>query len=449
LTQLTSKDNNLADINSKRQSFGSSVLGGASSVENVPEIISMKSSLDGSATSRRWRIEQFLKNLVGKKALATPQPPAMAQKTKKSPSEHDLLQPTFHYQQQLQMNPDPTRSNCASSMSLNHERLLNKSTASLNSTSISMVHQKLWSVVPLLSRKEGRSCNNLLQSNDQFDGRKSNMRKCETVLALTHEPLLRRHQQSTAPSTSRSKSHSKSINNLLEPIKPLNRLRNSQSCYVDQESDSSGSGRQQTCSRCSSLLSLAAIGSNYSLNVTNGAFVLKSCKQHHRTHRHRGETSPTLNDENASNSSHNLIENDFNEIEPYEKGENVKAASRRHSSIKFTCKLCLGECSDEKMTKIASCGCSFCTEVSRRHLQHVTQHLNALFRFQCMKAYVEFEISEGAYELSCPDALCSSQGVVSLPEISQLASASLVEKHHRYRLNRGLSFPSVDTLFFK
>lgn len=54
-----------------------------------------------------------------------------------------------------------------------------------------------------------------------------------------------------------------------------------------------------------------------------------------------------------------------------------------------------------------------------------------------MRTYVEFEISEGAYELSCPDALCSSQGVVSLAEISQLASSSLVAKHHRYRLNRG------------
>ena len=57
-----------------------------------------------------------------------------------------------------------------------------------------------------------------------------------------------------------------------------------------------------------------------------------------------------------------------------------------------------------------------------------------------MKAYVEFEISEGAYELSCPDALCSAQGIVSLAEISQLASPSLVAKHHRYRLNRGLFY---------
>lgn len=54
-----------------------------------------------------------------------------------------------------------------------------------------------------------------------------------------------------------------------------------------------------------------------------------------------------------------------------------------------------------------------------------------------MRAYVEFEISEGAYELSCPDALCNAQGIVSLTEIAQLATPSLVAKHHRYRLNRG------------
>lgn len=54
-----------------------------------------------------------------------------------------------------------------------------------------------------------------------------------------------------------------------------------------------------------------------------------------------------------------------------------------------------------------------------------------------MKAYVEFEITAGAYEVSCPDAQCESQGVVSIDEISLLAATSLVTKHYRYRLNRG------------
>lgn len=321
----------------------------------------MKASIDGSTTtSRRWRIEQFLKNLVGKKPLPT-QTPAV-QKVKRSPSEHDLLQ------QQMQQNPDPS-SVCGSMMSLNKERVYNKSTASLNSTSLSMVQQKLWSVVPLLNRKDGNSCSNLLSS--EHAERINNMRKCETVLALTHEPLLRRHQLMAAPSTSAAKNHSKSINNLLEPIRPLNRLRNSQSCYVSHEMDTSEPGRPQTCSRCSSLLSLAAVGSNYSLNVTNSAFVLKNCKQNrsqpHHNHQLYESSSPILDEtvENVSStnsSSHNLITSDFNKIEPYENNET--ALAKKHSTVKFTCKLCLGECStDEKMTKIASCGCSFCTEV--------------------------------------------------------------------------------------
>ena len=54
-----------------------------------------------------------------------------------------------------------------------------------------------------------------------------------------------------------------------------------------------------------------------------------------------------------------------------------------------------------------------------------------------MRAYVEFEITEGAYEVSCPDSMCPSQGVVSISEISLLASPGLVEKHFRYKLNRG------------
>lgn len=54
-----------------------------------------------------------------------------------------------------------------------------------------------------------------------------------------------------------------------------------------------------------------------------------------------------------------------------------------------------------------------------------------------MVAYVEFEILEGAYEISCPDALCPAQGALSLDEIANLSSNSLLDKHNRYRLNRG------------
>lgn len=54
-----------------------------------------------------------------------------------------------------------------------------------------------------------------------------------------------------------------------------------------------------------------------------------------------------------------------------------------------------------------------------------------------MRAYIEFEILEGAYEISCPDAMCPAQGVVTMQEIAALTSSDLVLKHNRYRLNRG------------
>lgn len=59
------------------------------------------------------------------------------------------------------------------------------------------------------------------------------------------------------------------------------------------------------------------------------------------------------------------------------------------------------------------------------------------FMLQCMKDYVEFEIEEGAYEISCPDAQCDWASVLSLKEIATLVSPELMEKHHKFRLNRG------------
>lgn len=57
-----------------------------------------------------------------------------------------------------------------------------------------------------------------------------------------------------------------------------------------------------------------------------------------------------------------------------------------------------------------------------------------------MKAYVEFEILEGAYEISCPDALCPHQGVMNIEnDIAVLVTSELVEKHKHFRLNRGKS----------
>lgn len=50
---------------------------------------------------------------------------------------------------------------------------------------------------------------------------------------------------------------------------------------------------------------------------------------------------------------------------------------------------------------------------------------------------MEFEINQGAYNISCPDAQCPKQGIIQLEEIEALVSIDEIEKHHRYRLNKG------------
>lgn len=54
-----------------------------------------------------------------------------------------------------------------------------------------------------------------------------------------------------------------------------------------------------------------------------------------------------------------------------------------------------------------------------------------------MRAYVEYEIEEGAYDISCPDARCEREGVFTLKEIEGLVNPELMEKHLKFRLNRG------------
>jgi len=63
-----------------------------------------------------------------------------------------------------------------------------------------------------------------------------------------------------------------------------------------------------------------------------------------------------------------------------------------------------------------------------------------------MKSYVEFEIQEGAYDISCPDAQCEKQGVISLAEIDILVSKELLGKHHKFRLNRGKCWSGYEGL---
>ncbi|XP_057338334.1 uncharacterized protein LOC130676240 [Microplitis mediator] len=92
---------------------------------------------------------------------------------------------------------------------------------------------------------------------------------------------------------------------------------------------------------------------------------------------------------------------------------------QQQTSSQFLCKLCLVDVTVSKIFRIEGCGCFYCRD--------------------CMKAYVEFEIEEGAYEISCPDSQCDWASILSLKEISTLVSPELMEKHNKFRLNRDVS----------
>uniref|UniRef100_A0A182LUH1 Uncharacterized protein n=1 Tax=Anopheles culicifacies TaxID=139723 RepID=A0A182LUH1_9DIPT len=372
---------------------GTGVVGGAGGVvggESSPHT----GALTGGPVPRKRRIEAFFKNLVGRRpskepppaAPPPPPPPLLSSpeiKISKSPSEHNLAEIT-------------------------------RSRLNISTTSLSSVHQKLWSVVPLLKREV--SCNSLaspkttpllldsqMVSSGECTGGHGlltigdlkgsrgpgGLRKCETVLALTS-------------ATSQT----------LEPIRPLNRLRNCASVA--------------TCSRCSSLLSLAAAGSRYSLNASNGAFVPVSSGGSHDGNEtpdipkpkkgsidggskrkyvgnllrltttscsssssssaasspsssatpsssSSGASSPSPNSATgspagASVSSKTVMfapsPTQLVPVSPITSSSMMTTTKALTPTIKFTCKLCLGEFSAENLTRITQCACSFCTERS-------------------------------------------------------------------------------------
>ncbi|XP_058832850.1 uncharacterized protein LOC131690825 [Topomyia yanbarensis] len=382
----------------------------------------------GGAVPRKRRLEAFLKSLVGRRPSKEP-PPTPPAPPAPPPPHPQLITATNVTAPPLLLSPEIKISKSPSEHNLVE---MTRSRLNISTTSLSSVHQKLWSVVPLL--KKDVSCNSLAppKTVPLLGSQPGGLRKCETVLALT------------------------STTQTVEPIKAQNRLRHCVSVA--------------TCSRCSSLLSLAAAGSRYSLNLSSGGFVAvggnideSSTQPVAGSGKHVGsllrltktssETSSSTSSPCASSSSPSasrassgpssssspssssrlsvtsraamlappsptiVTGNPFMFLPP--------AGSALNPTVKFTCKLCLGEFRAENLTRISQCGCSFCTE--------------------CMTAYIEFEISEGAYEVSCPDAMCPAQGIITIGEITSLASSSLVEKHHRYRLNREVELDKFRT----
>eukprot|EP00096_Caligus_rogercresseyi_P010392 TRINITY_DN3773_c0_g1_i1.p1 TRINITY_DN3773_c0_g1~~TRINITY_DN3773_c0_g1_i1.p1 ORF type:complete len:587 (-),score=168.11 TRINITY_DN3773_c0_g1_i1:831-2591(-) len=83
----------------------------------------------------------------------------------------------------------------------------------------------------------------------------------------------------------------------------------------------------------------------------------------------------------------------------------------------FICKICLCDYPSPKdMVRLEHCGCSsYCRD--------------------CIVQYLTFEILEGAYEISCPDAECEKEGVIAPEEIEKIIGRELFDKHMAYRLN--------------
>lgn len=250
----------------------------------------------GAPAPRKRKFEQFLKNLVSRRASKEPASPPLIPTTTNAAI--NASSATIDLLKSSKLSP--------SEHNLTRSRINGGSTASLTES----VHQKLWSVVPLL-RKNG-SCGSLHlhppRPTTFADVEYSGLRKCETMAALMH------HQSMATVNADPGGRGGLSG----EPIRPLNRLRNCASIA--------------TCSRCSSLLSLAA-GSKYSLNVSGGFIPVNS--------------SANL----CRSDSHSSVSN------------NSQQQQQQPTGTKFVCKLCLGEYTAENLTRISQCSCSFCTEV--------------------------------------------------------------------------------------
>jgi hypothetical protein len=132
-----------------------------------------------------------------------------------------------------------------------------------------------------------------------------NMRKCETMLALSSFGATMQRSASSSRTTIQ-----------LEPLRPVNRLRVLPHYSSSGLSPNAGGGSvSRMCSRCSSLLSMAS-SSRYSLNTAGGGFV---------------PCGPGVNQPDQS----------F-----------------------LLCKLCLGDVPSSMAYEINQCGCTFCKDVS-------------------------------------------------------------------------------------
>jgi len=62
-----------------------------------------------------------------------------------------------------------------------------------------------------------------------------------------------------------------------------------------------------------------------------------------------------------------------------------------------------------------------------------------------MQQYITFEVMEGAYDISCPDPECPTQGVLNQHQMERLTDKELLDKHRTFRLNTEVSMDAART----
>ena len=78
--------------------------------------------------------------------------------------------------------------------------------------------------------------------------------------------------------------------------------------------------------------------------------------------------------------------------------------------VERQCKICLLELSEEKTL---ACQCKFCEK--------------------CLYQYLSYEITNGTYDITCPDNQCGDK--MQIEEMEQIVGSALIEKHRHFRLN--------------
>ena len=79
--------------------------------------------------------------------------------------------------------------------------------------------------------------------------------------------------------------------------------------------------------------------------------------------------------------------------------------------------------------------CNICMEEYEPHQAYKIVHCECVYCLECTFEYLRYQIINGAYKITCPDAKCSRKGCFSLNEIVDFVGKDLFEKHMKFRLD--------------